>query len=60
MEKYGRVVLADGGMFHIEVPRAEAARIAGEILNKFPVDDILIDEPEARDIIRMIFEKKKV
>ncbi len=60
LEKYGRVVLSDGGMFHIEVPRAEAARIAGEILNKFPVDDILIDEPEVREIIRMIFEKKKV
>lgn len=57
--KFGRVILADDGMFQIEVQRAESARIAGEILNKFPVDDILIDEPEARDIIRMIFDKAK-
>lgn len=54
-----KVVSLGGNIFQIEVPRAESARIAGEILNKFPVDDILIDEPEARDIIRMIFEKKK-
>lgn len=59
LEKFGKVISANGDIFNIEIPRNESARIAGEILNKFPVDDILIDEPEARDIIRMIFEKKK-
>ncbi len=59
LEKFGKVTAVSGDIFNIEVPRFESARVAAEILNKFPVDDILIDEPEARDIIRMIFEKKK-
>lgn len=54
-----KITSFDGGVFNIEVPRNDSARIAGQILNNFPVDDILIDEPEARDIIRVIFGKGK-
>ncbi|MBU4057023.1 ABC transporter, partial [Patescibacteria group bacterium] len=60
LEKFGKVSVFNGDVFNIEVPRKESARIAAEILNKFPVDDILIDEPEIRDIIRLIFGKGKV
>lgn len=55
-----KVISVNGDIFNIEVPRRESARIAGEILNKFPIDDILIDEPEIKDIIRQIFSKGKV
>lgn len=54
-----KVISVNNDIFTIEVPRKESARVAAEILNKFPVDDILIDEPEAREIIRMIFDKGK-
>jgi len=60
LEKFGKVVYANKEIFTLEVPRKESARIAAEILNRFPVDDILIDEPEIRDIIRFIFAKGRV
>lgn len=59
LEKFGKVISSNSDIFELEVPRNETTRVAAEILNKFPVDDILIDEPEAREIIRMIFDKGK-
>lgn len=59
LEKYGKIISSNGDIFEIEVLRDKTTRVAAEILNKFPVDDILIDEPEAREIIRMIFNKGK-
>ncbi len=59
LDKFGKVVLSGGDIFEIEVSRDKTARVAAEILNRFPVDDILIDEPEAREIIRQIFDKGK-
>lgn len=59
LEKFGKVVSYDDGILNLEVSRGESTRIAAEILNKFSVDDILIDETEVRDIIRLIFSKGK-
>jgi len=59
LEKFGKIVSSNGSFFEIEVERYKTTRIAAEILNKFPVGDILIDEPEAREIIRMIFDRGK-
>lgn len=60
LEKFGKVTMANNEIFTLEVPRSRSAKIASEILNRFPVDDILIDEPEIRDIIRFIFGKGKI
>lgn len=49
------------GKFHsvLKAPKKESKLVASEVLNKFPVDDILIDEPEVEDIIRNVFEQSK-
>lgn len=39
----------------IEVPKEEAKKIAVQLLNKFPVDDILINEVDIDDVIRKMF-----
>lgn len=43
----------------IEVPKADAKKVAIELLNKFPVDDILINEVDIDSVIRTIFEQNK-
>ncbi len=60
LEKFGKIAYANKELFVIEVSRKKSAKIAAEILNKFPVDDILIEEPEAKEIIRLIFSKGKI
>ncbi len=43
----------------LEVPKADAKKVAIKLLNSFPVDDILINEMEIDDVIRKIFLQKK-
>jgi ABC-2 type transport system ATP-binding protein len=38
------------------VPRAQAAQIAGNLLSKFPIADVNIEEPSIEVIIRELFE----
>jgi ABC-2 type transport system ATP-binding protein len=44
----------------IHVPRGEATKRAGKLLNKFPVADLTIEEPPIEDIIRQVFSEGKV
>lgn len=43
----------------IEVPKDHAKQVAVQLLNTFPVDDILINEVEIDDVIRKIFGQKR-
>lgn len=40
----------------LHVPREQAKVVAAKLLDAFPVDDILIDEPPLDDVIRRVFE----
>ena len=42
----------------IRVPRSASNVAAAQILQKFPVDDLNIEEPDIEDIIRDVFTKK--
>ncbi len=42
----------------ILVPRATATKVAAQILNKLPVQDVNIEEPPIEAIIREVFEKQ--
>lgn len=42
----------------IQVPRSASNVAAAQILQKFPVDDLNIEEPDIEDIIRDVFTKK--
>ena len=43
----------------ISVPYKKISDVSSEILKKFPVEDVIISEPEIEDIIREVFEEKK-
>jgi ABC-2 type transport system ATP-binding protein len=58
LEKYGKVNEYTGLTATISVKREDHTRIAGDILNKFAVDDLDIQEPELEDIISQIFTSK--
>ena len=39
----------------LEVPKGESKRVAVELLNNYPVDDILINEVDIEEVIRKVF-----
>ena len=43
----------------IRVPRSASNVAAAQLLEKFPVDDLNIEEPDIEDIIRDVFTQKK-
>ena len=61
LKKYGKVTEIEktGLTATLSVKREDHTQIAGEILNKFNVDDLDIAEVPLEDIIRQIFEQKR-
>jgi ABC-2 type transport system ATP-binding protein len=60
IEKYGEVIKFLPNSITLQVDRAKAKDMAKEILSSdLPVDDILIDEVEISDVVRMIFSNGK-
>lgn len=56
LEKFGEIGEFSPYKAVFKIPRESAKDVASQILSSnLPVDDILIDEPEADDIIRKIF-----
>lgn len=51
----GEVKKFDGVHAYLHVPRGETAKIANELLTKFAVADLTIEEPPIEDIIRTVF-----
>jgi len=60
LERYGKILAADPFQVTLQVPREECTRLAAQVLAELPVADIAIDEPEADDIIRGLFEQEVV
>lgn len=52
---YGRLIHAEGLEAAIEVPREQVSKAASDVLNRFVVADITIDEIDVEEIIRDIF-----
>ena len=59
LEKFGKVTEKDGS-FSLLIKRGDSAGAVEAILKKFPVEDLTIEEPQIEDIIRQVFEDKKV
>ncbi len=57
--KFGKVEEVNG-TFSISVKRENASEVTEQILRKFPVEDLNIEEPQIEDIIRQVFAEKKV
>ncbi|MFA6427164.1 MAG: ATP-binding cassette domain-containing protein [Candidatus Magasanikbacteria bacterium] len=58
-EKMGRIKEYTERRIVLEVPKAEAKKVATKMLSKLPIDDILINEPNIDDVIRTIFQREK-
>ncbi len=55
----GELVTYDFPKAIIRVPRSASNVAAADLLQKFPVDDLNIEEPDIEDIIRDVFTKNK-
>lgn len=64
LKKFGEIkeMSEDGSDYTatILVPRTTATKVAAQILNNLPVQDVTIEEPPIEAIIREVFEKKSV
>ena len=60
LRPFGEVTDYRGYSARLIVPRNDIARITTELLQKFPIDDISIHEETMEEIVRSIFEGKKV
>jgi ABC-2 type transport system ATP-binding protein len=56
LEKLGQLVAYAGTSATIEVPKLKAARVTARLLERFPIDDVTIAQPDADEVIRDIFE----
>jgi len=56
--KIGEVIESNGVRAVIKVGRKEVPKKASELLHKFNVDDLDINEPRLEDVVREMFEKK--
>ncbi len=59
LERFGPCVEHDTLSATLEVPRADAARVAAAVLAELPVADIAIEEMEAEEVIRQIFTQAR-
>ena len=58
LAEFGDVREYDFPKVRINVPRDQAAKKASQLLNEFPVADIIIEEPPIEAIIREVFTGK--
>lgn len=58
LEKLGKVTEFDDLKATIEVTREKTNKVAAHLLEKFPVEDLNIEEANIEDIIRDVFSKK--
>jgi ABC-2 type transport system ATP-binding protein len=54
---FGEVIERSDASATIEVARERTTEIAARILTEYPVEDIAIEEPEAEEVIRALFER---
>jgi ABC-2 type transport system ATP-binding protein len=59
LSELGRIKYISSGKIELIVPRATTKDIAAIILEKFPIEDLTIEEPEVEEIVRLVFSKKK-
>ena len=58
LEKLGKLKVYEYPKAVLSVKSSDTNRIAAQVLEKLPVEDINIEEADIEDIIRLVFEKK--
>jgi ABC-2 type transport system ATP-binding protein len=56
--KYGSVLGTGDGKVTIRVPKAETARMIGQMLNDFDVTDLTVEDPPIEDVIEHAFQQE--
>lgn len=59
VEAYGKIIEHDESGTIIEVPRAETASVASQVLQELPVEDVAIEEVEFDEVIRALFSREE-
>ncbi len=57
LETFGEVQTIVGLEAILRVPRSATKRVAADVLERLPVDDVMIEEPPIEDIIREVFKQ---
>lgn len=60
VSRYGEITLYEPRAVRLLVKRSEVNKRTAELLKKFAVADMSIRPLEAREVIRAVFERKKV
>lgn len=58
LKEFGKITMENGVKASIQVPRESTASIAAALLEKFPVEDISIEDPSLEDVVHELFTKK--
>ena len=58
LERLGKIIEMDGTKVVLSVLREKSSHVAATLLDKFPVDDLNIEEPNIEEIIRDVFSKQ--
>ncbi len=58
LEPFGRVISHQESESIVEIARADTARVAAQILQKLPVEDVAIEEVEFDEVIRALFNRE--
>ena len=60
LDKMGKVKFYEYPRLTLSVKREESNQVAAHLLQKFPIADINIEEPDIEDIIRTVFKGKEL
>ena len=52
---FGEVVETTGPIVRLRVPRAKTTEVCREVLGRFPITDLNVQEPPIEDVIRQLF-----
>jgi ABC-2 type transport system ATP-binding protein len=58
LEPLGRVSSYDPVRVELRVPRAQATSVASELLARFPVEDLNVEEVPVEDVVRQLFTQE--
>lgn len=59
LQDLGQIITYEMPRVVIEVDREKASKVAAHILEKFPIEDLNIEEPKIEEIIRDVFSKNE-
>ncbi|MFM7926295.1 MAG: ABC transporter, partial [Pirellula sp.] len=52
---FGEILKTDLPRVSIRVPRQNVSRVLAEILNKYAIDDVAVEDPPLEDVIASLF-----